>query len=74
MAERTGRALELLRRQSPGADRKAYEEALRLAIDRTARQYAFDHVHPAELAAAMRYCDEAMAPTWWSGRSAPAAR
>ncbi|WP_327319860.1 erythromycin esterase family protein [Streptomyces sp. NBC_01235] len=63
MAERTGRALELLRRRQPGADREAYDRMLRnaTAIDRTAGQYAFDYVDPAQLAAAMRYRDEAMA-------------
>ncbi len=37
------------------------------AIDRTARQYAFDFDDPAQAAAAMRYRDEAMAANvvWW---------
>jgi erythromycin esterase len=69
MAARTGRALELLRRQRPGPDREAYEWMLQnaTAIDRTAAQYAFDYVDPKQLAAAMRYRDEAMADNvmWW---------
>jgi erythromycin esterase len=68
-AARTGRALDLLRRQGPGADRKAYTWAVQhaTAIDRTARQYAFDFDDPAQLAASMRYRDEAMAANvlWW---------
>lgn len=69
MADRTGEALELLRRQRPGTDREAYDWAIRhaTAIDRTARQYAFDFEDPAQLGAAMRYRDEAMAANvvWW---------
>ncbi|MCT9078212.1 erythromycin esterase family protein [Streptomyces fulvoviolaceus] len=69
MADRTGEALELLRRQAPGPDREAYDWALRdaSAIDRTARQYAFDFEDPAQLGAAMRYRDEMMAANvvWW---------
>ncbi|MFG2826903.1 erythromycin esterase family protein [Streptomyces sp. NPDC048434] len=63
MADRTGRALRLLTRQSPGADRAAFERAVQnaTAIDQTARQYAFDFDDPAQLAAGMRYRDRAMA-------------
>ncbi|CAL9599402.1 hypothetical protein SUDANB58_05406 [Streptomyces sp. enrichment culture] len=63
MAARTGEALRLLERQGPGRDREAHERAVRhaTAIDRTARQYAFDLEDPAQVAAAMRYRDEAMA-------------
>ncbi|AZQ32624.1 erythromycin esterase family protein [Streptomyces cyaneochromogenes] len=76
-AERTGEALRLLQRQVPGAGREAYEGADREAylwavqqarvIDQTARQYAFDFEDPAEVAAAMRYRDGAMAANvvWW---------
>jgi erythromycin esterase len=69
MAQRTGEALELLRWQAPGADREAHDWAVRqaTAIDRTARQYAFDFDDPAQLAAAMRYRDHEMAAgvVWW---------
>ncbi|MFF4504303.1 erythromycin esterase family protein [Streptomyces sp. NPDC001401] len=63
MAERTGEALELLKQQSPGANRAAYDRAVQsaTAIDRTARQYAFDFDGPARLAEAMRYRDSVMA-------------
>ncbi|MGW3284902.1 erythromycin esterase family protein [Streptomyces sp. NPDC001002] len=69
MARRTVEALDLVRRQAPGADREAYEWAVQqaTAIDRTARQYAFDFEDPAQIAGAMRYRDEAMAANtvWW---------
>ncbi|MFI1159233.1 erythromycin esterase family protein [Streptomyces sioyaensis] len=69
MAERTGRALRLLTRRSSGADRVAFDRAVQnaRAIDRTARQYAFDFDDPAQLAASMRYRDRAMAANvvWW---------
>ncbi|MBG0850737.1 erythromycin esterase family protein [Streptomyces spinoverrucosus] len=69
MAERTGRALDLLRQQTPGADRAAYDWAVRhaTAIDQTARLYAFDFDDPAQLAECMRHRDEAMAANvaWW---------
>ncbi|MFL4908771.1 erythromycin esterase family protein [Streptomyces sp. MMS24-I2-30] len=69
MADRTGRALALLRRQRPGADRAAYDLAVQnaAAVDRTARQYAFDFDDPAQVAASMRYRDETMAANvdWW---------
>jgi erythromycin esterase len=69
LAERTGEALELLRREGPGRDREAYDWALRHAeaIDQTARQYAFDLEDPAQIAEAMRYRDEMMAANvvWW---------
>ncbi len=68
-AERTAEALRLLRRQAPGADREAYDRAVQAArvIDQTAGQYAFDVADPAEIAAAMRYRDAAMAANvvWW---------
>lgn len=68
-AERTGEALRLLERQAPGADREAYDRSVQQArvIDQTARQYAFDIEDPAEIAAAMRYRDGAMAANvvWW---------
>ncbi|MEV5884663.1 erythromycin esterase family protein [Streptomyces sp. NPDC052020] len=71
MADRTGEALRLLARQGPRGDRdrEAYDRALQYAtvIDQTARQYAFDLADPAQIAAAMRYRDEAMAANvaWW---------
>lgn len=70
MAHRTGEALELVRRQGPGTgDREAYAWALQsaTAIDRTARQYAFDFEDPAQIAEAMTYRDGAMAANvvWW---------
>lgn len=68
-AERTAEALRLLRRQAPGADREAYDRAVQAArvIDQTAGQSAFDVADPAEIAAAMRYRDAAMAANvvWW---------
>ncbi|MFE9612217.1 erythromycin esterase family protein [Streptomyces sp. NPDC006012] len=73
MAERTGRALALLRTQRPGADRAAYDLAVQnaAAVDRTARQYAFDFEDPAQVAASMRYRDETMAANvdWWQRRT-----
>ncbi|GAA2452882.1 erythromycin esterase family protein [Streptomyces glaucus] len=68
-ADRTGEALRLLKRQGPRGDREAYDRAVQhaTAIDRTARQYAFDLDDPAQAAEAMRYRDEAMAANvlWW---------
>ncbi|KUL41933.1 erythromycin esterase family protein [Streptomyces regalis] len=68
-ADRTGKALQLLKRQAPGADREAYDWAVQHAtvIDRTARQYAFDIEDPAQIAEAMRYRDGVMAANvvWW---------
>lgn len=68
-AARTGEALRLLRQRAPGTDRAAHDWAVRQAtvIDQTARQYAFDLEDPAEVAAAMRYRDWAMAANvvWW---------
>ncbi|WP_053848294.1 erythromycin esterase family protein [Streptomyces sp. NRRL B-24085] len=63
LAERSGEALELVRRA--GADARTVQDAT--AVDRTARQYAFDFEDPAQVAAAMRYRDEAMAANvvWW---------
>ncbi|MFJ2901541.1 erythromycin esterase family protein [Streptomyces sp. NPDC087212] len=68
MARRTGEALALVRRlpATDPADRaRLVQQAT--AIDRTARQYAFDFEDPAQLADAMRYRDEAMAANvlWW---------
>jgi erythromycin esterase len=67
-AARTTEALRLLR-AAPGADRAAYDWAVQQAtvIDQTARQYAFDVEDPAQIAAAMRYRDGAMAANvvWW---------
>ncbi len=69
MAERTGRALELLKEQSPGKDREAYDRAVQNAavVDQVARQYDFDFADPAQVPAAMRYRDETMAANvvWW---------
>ena len=69
MADRTGRALKLLKRQSPGTDREAYEWAVQnaTAVDQAARQYAFDFDEPAGVAASMRYRDSMMAANvlWW---------
>nr|WP_078969430.1 erythromycin esterase family protein [Streptomyces cyaneogriseus] len=71
MADRTGEALRLLKRQGPRGDRdrEAYDRAVQNAtvIDQTARQYAFDLEDPGQIAAAMRYRDEAMAANvdWW---------
>ncbi|MFG2729464.1 erythromycin esterase family protein [Streptomyces canus] len=63
MAERTGEALELVRRA--GAGDRTVQDAT--AIDRTARQYAFDFEEPGQIAEAMRYRDRAMAANvlWW---------
>ncbi|WP_435846868.1 erythromycin esterase family protein, partial [Streptomyces fradiae] len=73
MAERTGRALALLRSSPPkggdGREADAYAWTLRHAtvIDQTARGYAFDFDDPRQVAAGMRYRDEAMADNiaWW---------
>jgi erythromycin esterase len=69
MAERTGRALRLLRHPADGVDPHARARAVRhaTAIDQTARMYAFDFDAPAQLAAAMRYRDGTMAANvlWW---------
>ncbi|NJP99338.1 erythromycin esterase family protein [Streptomyces zingiberis] len=70
-AERTGRALELLSRQSvrPGADRGAHRWAVQQAraIDQTYRGYAFDLTDPAGIAAMMKNRDRVMAENvaWW---------
>ncbi|WP_309059141.1 erythromycin esterase family protein [Streptomyces sp.] len=68
-ADRTGEALRLLRAQGPGKDPEAHARAVQhaRAIDRTARQYAFDFTSPEQVAEAMRYRDEAMAANvvWW---------
>ncbi|MFF6782874.1 erythromycin esterase family protein [Streptomyces sp. NPDC012510] len=63
MAARTGEALELVRRLPPDGDRDAHDMAVRqaTAIDRTARQYAFDEKDPAQVTAAMLYRSQAMA-------------
>ncbi|CAL9660721.1 putative protein [Streptomyces sp. enrichment culture] len=62
-ADRTGEALRLLRERGPGEDPEAHARAVQYAraIDRTARQYAFDFTSPDQVAASMRYRDEAMA-------------
>lgn len=71
IAHRTGRALDLLKRQRPGAgpDGEAYAWAVQhaTAIDQTARGYAFDFDDPRQSAAAMRYRDAVMADNvaWW---------
>ncbi|WP_286259369.1 erythromycin esterase family protein [Streptomyces graminofaciens] len=72
MAARTGEALKLLRKQSPGADRTAYDWAVRHAtvVDQVARFYAFDFgdgESEGQLADAMRYRDQVMADNtvWW---------
>ncbi len=68
-ADRTGEALRLLRARGPGEDREAHAWAVQhaRAIDRTARQYAFDFTSPEQVAEAMRHRDEAMAANvvWW---------
>jgi erythromycin esterase len=70
MAARTGEALKLLRRQSPGVDREAYDWAVQhaTAVDQTARGYAFDFGDEQQLRAAMRYRDSIMADNvaWWA--------
>ncbi|MFE0254144.1 erythromycin esterase family protein [Streptomyces sp. NPDC059010] len=70
MAARTGEALRLLRQQSPGADRRAYDWAVQhaTAVDQTARGYAFDFEDEQQLSAAMRYRDSVMADNvaWWA--------
>ncbi|GAA2588477.1 hypothetical protein GCM10010304_35610 [Streptomyces roseoviolaceus] len=69
-ADRTGQALKLLKQQAPGADRAAYDWAVRhaTAIDQTARGYAFDFEDPEQLRAAMRFRDSVMADNvaWWA--------
>ncbi|MFG2533356.1 erythromycin esterase family protein [Streptomyces sp. NPDC048516] len=71
IARRTGRALDLLKRQRPGAgtDREADAWAVQhaTAIDQTARGYAFDFDEPRQSAAGMRYRDAVMADNvaWW---------
>ncbi|MER6183624.1 erythromycin esterase family protein [Streptomyces sp. NPDC001652] len=63
MARRTGQAVQLV--ENAGVDDLSLRNAI--AIDRTARQYAFDFEDPAQLAAAMRFRDQAMADNvvWW---------
>ncbi|MPY63960.1 erythromycin esterase family protein [Streptomyces spongiae] len=74
MAARTGEALKLLRKQSPGDDRAydrtAYDWAVQNAtvIDQVARFYSFDAgADQTQAAAAMRYRDQVMADNtaWW---------
>ncbi|GAA5609402.1 hypothetical protein Spla01_00532 [Streptomyces platensis] len=72
IADRTGRALNLLKQQQPGASSgggKAHAWAVQhaTAIDQTARGYAFDVDDPRQGAAAMRYRDAVMADNvaWW---------
>jgi erythromycin esterase len=74
IAARTGEALELLRKQSPGADRAAYDWAVQHAtvVDQVARMYSFDfYDDEKELAEAMRYRDRVMADNtaWWQERT-----
>ncbi|MET9701022.1 erythromycin esterase family protein [Streptomyces sp. NPDC006529] len=72
-AARTGRALDLLKQQGPGATgagaRAAYAWAVQhaTAIDQTARGYSFDFDDPRQGAEAMRYRDQIMADNvdWW---------
>ncbi|MEJ8654236.1 erythromycin esterase family protein [Streptomyces sp. MS1.AVA.3] len=71
IAGRTGRALELLQQQRPGAgaERKAHAWAVQhaTAIDQTARGYAFAFDDPRQVAEGMRYRDAVMADNvaWW---------
>ncbi|MFF8788705.1 erythromycin esterase family protein [Streptomyces sp. NPDC015125] len=75
IAHRTGRALDLLKRQRPGAgtDGEAHAWAVQhaTAIDQTARGYAFDFDDPRQSAAGMRYRDAVMADNvaWWQKRT-----
>ncbi|MEU3065020.1 erythromycin esterase family protein [Streptomyces subrutilus] len=70
-ADRTGRALDLLRQQrpAPGTDPQAHAWAVQhaTAIDQTARGYAFDFDDPGQIGPAMRYRDQIMADNvaWW---------
>lgn len=65
-ASRPHRALQLPSRHSPKADRAAFDWAVQhaTAINRTARQYAFDFDVPAQLAASLPYRDGRWRPTW----------
>ncbi|WP_411135544.1 erythromycin esterase family protein [Streptomyces sp. C10] len=76
IADRTGRALDLLKRQRPDAGTagevevgEAHTWAVQhaTAIDQTARGYAFDFDDPQQVAAGMRYRDAVMADNvaWW---------
>ncbi|WP_406216144.1 erythromycin esterase family protein [Streptomyces decoyicus] len=71
IAGRTGRALELLKQQRPGAgtEKKAHAWAVQhaTAIDQTARGYAFAFDDPRQVAEGMRYRDAVMADNvaWW---------
>jgi erythromycin esterase len=69
-ADRTGQALKLLKQQAPGADRAAYDWAVRhaTAVDQTARGYAFDFEDSEQLRAARRFRDSVMADNvaWWA--------
>ncbi|MGW5695299.1 erythromycin esterase family protein [Streptomyces asiaticus] len=69
MAQRTGEALRLVKRQVSKTSGEAYAWAVQqaTAIDRTARQYAFDLDDPAQVARSMRYRDQEMAANvvWW---------
>ncbi|MER6160103.1 erythromycin esterase family protein [Streptomyces sp. NPDC001868] len=74
MAARTAEALDLLREQSPGRDRAAYDWAVQhaTAVDQVARVYSFDIFDDeTELAEAMRYRDQVMADNtaWWQERT-----
>ncbi|MFB7462485.1 erythromycin esterase family protein [Streptomyces sp. NPDC056224] len=71
IADRTGRALELLKQQGPGAGTgtQAYTWAVQhaTAIDQTAKGYAFDFDDRQQGAQAMSYRDAIMADNvdWW---------
>ncbi|MFD8596009.1 erythromycin esterase family protein [Kitasatospora sp. NPDC059646] len=72
LAERTGRAVELLR-QHPGADDEAHAWALQhaTAIHQMTTLYAFDLDDPQNIPAAMLYRDRVMADNvaWWQQRT-----
>ncbi|MFI0977351.1 erythromycin esterase family protein [Streptomyces sp. NPDC021093] len=75
IADRTGRALALLKEHEPAPDAsrpesRAYTWALQhaTAVDQTARGFAFDFTDPGETGKAMRYRDAVMAENvaWWT--------
>ncbi|MFF4380705.1 erythromycin esterase family protein [Kitasatospora sp. NPDC001547] len=72
LAERTGRAVDLLR-QHPGADAEAHAWALQhaTAIHQMTTLYAFDWDAPQDIPAAMVYRDRVMADNiaWWQQRT-----
>ncbi|MEV0276001.1 erythromycin esterase family protein [Streptomyces sp. NPDC050610] len=73
LAARAGQALDLLRRQRPGADRSEFAWTVRhaRAISQVASLYAYDLYTAAGNSAAMRFRDEAMAANtaWWQRRT-----